>query len=67
MRQMEYSPESDFNVSYDGKSMVITACGDKESQEIRIPPLIDGQPVTESETGRLRSVTKCGESFFPIR
>ena len=46
MRQMEYSPESDFNVSYDGKSMVITACGDKESREIRIPPLIDGQPVT---------------------
>lgn len=42
MRQMEYSPESDFNVSYDGKSMVITACGDKESREIRIPPLIDG-------------------------
>ena len=63
MRQMEYSPESDFNVSYDGKSMVITACGDKESREIRIPPLIDGQPVT----GRLHSVTNCGESFFPIR
>ena len=33
MREMEYSPESDFNVSYDGKSMVITACGDKESRE----------------------------------
>ena len=38
MRKMEYSPESDFNVNYDGKSMVILSCGDKESREIIVPP-----------------------------
>ena len=40
MRKMEYSPESDFNVNYDGKSMVILSCGDKESREIIVPPTI---------------------------
>ena len=46
MRKMEYSPESDFNVNYDGKSMVILSCGDKESREIIVPPTISGAPVT---------------------
>lgn len=46
MKQVEYSPESDFNVSYDGKAMVIMGCGDKTSKEIVIPPEINGVPVT---------------------
>ena len=46
MKQVEYSPESDFNVSYDGKAMVIMGCGDKISREIVIPPEINGVPVT---------------------
>ncbi len=45
-RNFEYSPESAFNVSYDGKSMMIVGCADKESKEIIIPPLIDDKPVT---------------------
>lgn len=46
MKHMEYSPESDFNVNYDGRSMVILGCGNRESREIIVPPTIDGAPVT---------------------
>ena len=51
MKKTEYSPESDFNVSYDGRSLVITACSDKTSREILIPPFINGRPVTEIGNG----------------
>ncbi len=51
MKKKEYSPESDFNVSYDGRSLVITACSDKTSREILVPPLINGRPVTEIGNG----------------
>lgn len=46
MKQIEYSPESDFNVSYDGRLLMITGCNDRESREIFIPPTIGGEPVT---------------------
>ena len=53
-RNFEYSPESAFNVSYDGKSMMIVGCADKESKEIIIPPLIDDKPVTVIGNGAFR-------------
>ncbi len=46
MKYTEYSPESDFNVSYDGKSLIIVGYGNAAVREIVIPPTINGAPVT---------------------
>ncbi len=61
----EYSPESSFNVSYDGKSMMIVGCTDKESREIIIPPLIDDKPVTVIGNGAFSSRTNLRRIVLP--
>ena len=46
MRTGKYDPAEKFNYSYDGRVMTVTGPADRGAEELRIPPEIDGHPVT---------------------
>lgn len=46
MAKKRYDPAEKFNYSYDGRVMIITGTAERDAAELRIPPEIDGHPVT---------------------
>ena len=46
MRNIEYNKASDFNYTYDGRTLSILGLKDHSLVEVKIPPVIEGVPVT---------------------
>ncbi len=46
MRTGRYDPAEKFNYSYDGRVVTVTGPAERDAIELRVPPEIDGHPVT---------------------
>ncbi len=46
MRTGRYDPAEKFNYSYDGRVVTVTGPAERDATELRVPPEIDGHPVT---------------------